>query len=234
MLQTFSALLNQKEFLTKTVLRLDFKLQNPNELIFKAGQYLMLVVNDKFRLYSISSSPSKKQNIEIIVDISPMGIGATYINNLKINDLVTFKAPAGIFTLKESDNSKVFLATGSGIAPMKSMILDLIEKSSINPIYLFWGLKNKQDVHLINLWEDLSKKNPNFNYKIALSREGILNERHFLNGHVQDCLQNLLDNSDKVFDFYLCGRSQMIDSLKTELITKYKVAENNIFHEKYS
>ena len=109
------------------------RLAKPVGFNFKAGQYISLLVHPDGhrRTYSISSSP-KVQYLELLADVTPMGLGSKYILSLKPNDLIDFIGPMGNF-IKKSDG--LFLAGGSGIAPYMSM--------KANPVV--WSLRRKSD-----------------------------------------------------------------------------------------
>jgi len=225
----------QKELLNQNIYRFLFKIEGNAELNFQAGQYLMFEIDGKYRMYSISSSPDQRQTIEILVDVSPKGLATTYSHNLQINDIVFFKAPAGVFVLKNQSPNKMFLATGTGIAPMKSMITELLKQNYSGQLRLFWGLKTYSDVYLENFWQDLKTQHPNFDYQICLSRENVVKDGFFF-GHVQDAILNFKLQTLNLleYEFYLCGRPQIIDGLKQELLTKFFIPETQIFHEKFT
>ncbi len=254
MLSTYKTILSQKTKLTFDVYLYHFNLLEPKEINFKAGQYLMIKTpTDKgpvSRLYSIASSAAKKNSFELIIQIIPGGLASSYLSGLKVQDEVIFQGPAGMFGLKENDRPKIFLATGTGIAPVRSMLnseikrlrdleidnqKDLSFSISQSPnLSLFWGLKTYKDVCLL---DELKQ----FNLKICLSREQNLNmipendRKYFELGHINSCLDNLLTTNYQLLitsDFYLCGRREIVESLKLFLINK-GVSRENIVFEKF-
>jgi Flavodoxin reductases (ferredoxin-NADPH reductases) family 1 len=158
MLILYQTQLIKKTNLASNVYLFEFSLIEPKEINFFAGQYLILSVPSAektvFRLYSIASSPWQKNSFELVVELVEGGIGSSYLKNLKIDDKVLFKGPAGMFTLKKTDKNKIFFATGTGIAPIRSMIMesqnlpsdpegktksDLVKSQK----FVFWGLRKK-------------------------------------------------------------------------------------------
>lgn len=224
MLSTYKTILSKKTQLTADVYLYCFDLIEPKEIIFEPGQYLILKVpSDKgpvSRLYSIASSNSEKNSFELIIGIIPGGLASNYLFNLKVQDEIIFQGPAGVFGLKENDRSKIFLVTGTGIAPILSMIKS---KFQIN---LFWGLKTYRDVYL---FDQLKRFNP----KICLSREQNLNmipeidKKYFELGHVDSYCPILV-----TADYYLCGGRQIVESLKQFLLNK-NISSDNIYFEKF-
>ncbi len=236
MLFTYKAILSQKTQLTADVYLYHFDLLDPKEITFRAGQYLMLKVpSDKgpvSRLYSIASSPAEKNSFELIVQIIPGGLASNYLSGLKVKDEVVFQGPAGMLGLKENDRPKIFLATGTGIAPVRSILKNF--QFSIFNFQLFWGLKNYQDVYLL---DELKEFNP----KICLSREKNLemipeNDKKFFElDHVDSCFGKQFDNETMKqlnnYDFYLCGRREVVESLRLFLINKGVLQENIVFEK---
>ena len=194
---------------------------------------MILKIKDKTRLYSITSSQDKKDSFELIVEIIPNGVGSTYFKNLKVGDISEFQAPAGAFKLRNKNEDIIFLATGTGIAPIRAMLKHVDYSKQI---YLFWGLKTLKNTYLFNEFKKLSKINKNFHFKICASREKDLlkidkqNRKHFSIGRVNTQLNKL--NNLNNYCFYLCGSAIVVESLKQELIKK-GINENNIVFEKF-
>jgi ferredoxin-NADP reductase len=246
MITDFKTKLLLKKPLTKKVFLFRFLLLEPPTIEFQAGQYLILKVkkNDSFipRLYSIASSPFEKNSFELLVELVEGGLASTYLKSLQENDEVIFSGPAGFFTLKNDQKPIVFLTTGTGIAPCRSMIYQLQKSDFDKKVYLFWGTRFFDEVYLFDEWKNIADKNPNFSFKICLSREENLdkidkeNQKYFALGHVNDgfekqiVAQNLTQLNN--FDYYLCGSRQVVESLKTYLEQK-GVNKENIYFERF-
>lgn len=235
MLLTYKTILSQRSQLNPNTYLYHFDLVGPKEIIFKPGQYVILKVpSDKgpiSRLYSIASSNNEKNSFELIVEIVPGGLASGYLNSLKENTEVIFQGPAGMFELKENDRTKVFMVTGTGIAPIRSIFKSIQYK--VSSMKLFWGLRTYKDVYLL---DDLKK----FNTKICLSREQNLNmipeldRKYFQIGHIDFCLDKLLTTDYSLLtnsDFYICGGRNVVESLKQFLLSKNIPGENIIFEK---
>jgi len=223
MLSNFRTQLIKKEQLISNVFLFRFHLVEPPEINFKAGQYLLLKIKDQSRLYSICSPDFIKNYFELVVEMVPGGLGSTYLSNLKIGEVVNFQGPAGLFVLRETNKPKIFLATGTGIAPIRAMIISKIlpaqagknQKSKrhiknqknnntpnnqlliTNNYYLFWGLRTRNDVYFFEEFKKLSEENSNFQFKICLSRERELiglDDHYFILGHINDGLLQQFNN----------------------------------------
>ena len=255
MLTTYNTLLTKKTQLNSNTYLYHFDLIEPKEIFFKPGQYVMLKVPSAkgpvSRLYSISSSNTTKNSFELIIGIISGGLASNYLFSLKENTEVTFQGPAGMFGLKENDRKKIFLVTGTGIAPVRSMLIsnikDQISKRQIKnqKIHLFWGLKNYKDVYLLDELKELATTvipaEAGIQFKICLSREQNLNmipeeeKKHFGIGHIDSCFERLVPNPYSLatsFEFYLCGGRNIVESLKQFLLRK-NVNQENIIFEKF-
>lgn len=230
MLTGYRTSLIEKKPLTSNTYLFTFKLINPQEIEFIAGQYLILKVEGKPRLYSIASSDLKKNTLEFIIQLFPGGLASTYLDNLKIGDIVEFQGPAGQFKLRENDKQKVFLVTGTGIAPVRS----ILSSNNNQKCRLFWGMKNYSDVYLI---DEIVRFNP----KICLSREKDLlmipedKQKFFDLGYVNACFfkqyNNMTIEQLNNFEYYLCGGRDVVESLRQTLLAKNIPPENIIFEK---
>ena len=136
MVRDITATLITKENMAGDVWRFVFRVDG-EALVFAPGQYVLLKIESAFRQYSISSSPSHGTTFELIVEFIPGGLASTYLGALGEGDSASFKGPAGIFTLKHTPTPKIFLATGTGIAPVKSMVISALENNIGEAVKVF-------------------------------------------------------------------------------------------------
>lgn len=241
MLNNFQTVLKEKKRLSEDQFLLRFLLVEPKEIIFKPGQYLMLKINGQSRLYSIYSPDFMKNSFDLMIKIIPQGLASGYFNILKEGDRVDFQGPAGTFYLRENEKNKVFFATYTGIAPMMSMIKSFVEKTNhqIPPITLYWGLRNFQDICLVDELRDLAQKHHEFKPYICLSRETNLdqipleNKPFFHTGRINTVWQELSDPADRLkSEYYLCGSRQVVESFNQFLYSQ-SIPKDLIFFEKF-
>lgn len=233
MLTNYNTILFEKKQLTDNVYLFKFKLISPLEIDFIPGQYLILKVNGRPRLYSIASANTVKNNIEFIIELIPNGLASSYFSNLKINEEVVFHGPAGQFTVRNNDKQKIFLVTGTGIAPVRSILLS---NSNSKNHEVYWGLKYFKDTYLFDELKQLGS------LTLCLSRENDLNmvkasDRQFFSlGHIDSCFFNKHGNFSveqmNNFEYYLCGSREIVDSLKQFLLSK-NILQENIILEKF-
>lgn len=243
MLITYKTILSHKSQLNSNTYLYHFDLLEPKEIVFKPGQYVILKVPSEkgpvSRLYSIASSNNNKNSFELIIELIPGGLASNYLFSLKEKTEVIFQGPAGKFELRKNDRTKIFMVTGTGIAPIRSMLISNIKNQKF---ILFWGLKYYQDVYLLNelkQWSNETMKQ--FSFKIYLSREENLNmipeaDRKFFElGHVDSCFMKQSNNETmkqlNEFEFYLCGGRLFVESLKQFLLNKNVLGENIVFEK---
>ena len=231
--------------LTPTVKEIHLKM--PDEFVFHPGQYVTLSLEHEGKIvsrsYSICSSPMEKGIIKLCIKIISDGKFTPLLNHLALTDKTnppTLKVvgPMGNFTLAEEHlaRPKVFIATGTGLSPVMSMILYNLEKTPTTPITLLTGYRYTNEILYLPLWQKFLEKHSSFNYRVAITRpQEAMNNSIMQSGRIQALFENQLDRdllNDPDTLFYLCGLSQMILDSKEKLI-KMGVREENIHYEQY-
>ncbi len=230
--QQFTARLEEKVQHTDKYVQYSFELTEPHTMQFVAGQYVSIKVSEagQRRAYSICSAPSIDHGFELLVDISPKGLGCCYLESLKFGDTVSVLGPLGMFTMPETDETARYcIATGSGIAPFRSMILDELQnKHDPRPLTLYWGLRHEQDMFWELEFQELAQSFPHFTSKIILSQPG---ENWPLDkGRVTDLLTAL--GTPATAGYYLCGNGAMVKQA-IEQLTQAGVPQQHIHHEMF-
>lgn len=227
----YTAVVSYKEKLTPNVYLVRFKLTNPVEINFQAGQFISLLVAPNIRrCYSIASSPNNKNELDFVVDVRPGGPGSQFFTNVNVNDQVSFMAPFGQFTLKEQDPPKLFfVCTGTGVAPFRSIIYDLLEKGTTKEISLFFGLRFEEDQFYVNDFQALTQKYPNFHFTLTLSRPTPAWTGK--SGYVTKWLEEI-PNDQFGCCVYICGWKEVVNSV-IDICHKKGVADEFIHFESY-
>jgi ferredoxin-NADP reductase len=237
MLQKAKAIFLSKKQLTHNVYEFTFLCKDPKTIEYFPGQYVILNVPDKNgnikRLYSVFNFENKKDEFKIAVKIIPNGKGSSYLMALKEQENVDFEGPTGVFLLNKNNKDKIFLATGTGIMPILSLIFSNIK--DVEKFTLFWGLRQKSDIFYFDLLQQIAKNNNNFTFGIFISREEIKNEPYLYSGHIDIGLEKLFieKKSDiENTEFYICGNKMNVDSVRNYLIKK-GIKTENIKTEKF-
>lgn len=199
----------------------------PKDFDFYPGQFVSLILNkdgkEIRRPYSIASRPSKK-SIDLCIKIVPNGLITTLIDSLKIGDEIDVLGPMGTFIIKDSSKDLIFISTGTGIGPFKSMINYLLENNFKNKITLLTGYRYGEDVLYESEFKELEKQSKNFFYHRILSKS----EKEE-NGYVQKLVEKKLSLDSH---YYICGLREMVNSVK-ELLENNKIPKENVFFERY-
>lgn len=245
MFVTYKSKLIQKKQLAGSVYLFRFSYPTNADWTFLAGQYMIFHIPQKDsehmarRQYSIASAPNERGFLDFIIEIVPDGVGSTYLHKMEIGQELTMQGPAGIFIHKQSENDLVMLATGTGIAPIYSIVVDRLTcnvKRKTPNIYLLWGLKYKEDIYLKKELDELASKNPNFKYKICLSQEKNMSDPDCFMGRVTHGFEEQIKSSKlqaTSYKFYICGSKHIVDSLRTFLEEK-NIPKNQIHFEKFT
>jgi NAD(P)H-flavin reductase len=215
--QKYQAVIEQKKQLTSRVYLVTFRLLTPQTIEFVAGQTFMMYVSDTVnRTMSIASPPSDKTHVWMCHDVTPGGPGSQWTLTHNVGDKITLLAPTGRFVLdKESNRKKVMIATGTGVAPFRSMIMDYLEGGGTDDITLYWGLRREEDMYWFDEFNLLSIKYPNFRFVFTLSqpKDDWKGKRGRVTDHVIQEEKNLPGT-----DFFLCGNQAMVLEIKAQLL----------------
>ncbi len=245
MLTVYKTHLTQKTQLTADVYYLSFELDEPKEFTFIPGQYMIMMVPKEQgeiarRLYSIVTTPTQNNNFSLLIKTIPGGAASAYIQTLNTGDTVQFQGPAGIFSLKQTPRDKIFLVTGCGLAPIRSMLRSHI--ASVPATFrLFWGVPKVEDVYFLDELKQLSVEHQNFKFHICLSQEKNLDKipeedrKYFMIGHINNGFEQTEAQQDirvNHSEYYLCGNRNVTDSLKEYLGEKH-IPKEQVFYEKF-
>ncbi len=250
MLITYESTLLHKKLLSGHVTQFSFSHPIQLDWNFLAGQYMIFHIPQSTglparRLYSIASPPTQKTTLDFIIEIVPGGVAGQFLSHLEIGQPLTLQGPAGLFTFKDSPAAAIFIATGTGIAPMYSMIHDqLAVRANTQPLHLLWGMKTNQDIYLFEELQNLSRLYPNFTFQCCLSRDDITSSTfpdkyasNAFSGRVTLALEQLLIQrpvfANPTTDYYLCGGKLVIDGLK-QYFTQTAIPPQNIHLEKFT
>jgi Na+-transporting NADH:ubiquinone oxidoreductase subunit F len=226
--------------LTYDIKEVTLKLKDSQALEFKAGKYVQFVVpayeltpDPVYRAYSISSQPSRKEEVELEIRLVPNGICTTYVfQHLKVGDTVSINGPYGEFHLRDSDRDIIFVAGGSGMAPIKSILLDMLERGIRRKATYFFGARAVRDLFLIDEMREMEKKLPGFRFVPALSNPEPGDNWEGERGLITEVLDRHFERLDH-HEAYLCGSPGMIDA-SIKVFKSKGLPEELIFFDKFA
>jgi len=189
----------------------------PTPLQFTPGQYATFIIDAQTRRqYSFAAPCVNQKEFEIVVDVTPMGPGSKFFLEKKVGDIMQVLAPLGTFYFEEPTNPVVFVATGTGIVPFRTMIEEYLTNDGKQDIYLYWGLRHEEDIFWKEMLDRWQKSYCNFHYSIILSKPSDVWQGKI--GHVTEHILEEITNLEN-HTFYLCGNKNMIIDLREKLKT---------------
>ncbi|MDY6777116.1 MAG: FAD-binding oxidoreductase [Candidatus Nanohaloarchaea archaeon] len=201
-----------------------FRLEPDAELDFEAGQFIttMYDMEDEdrpvVRQYSIANSYEDYQDtgeLELCVRLVEDGKFTPELFDMEEGDQLEVAQPAGHFTIDETDRDKVMIATGTGIAPIRSMIdshyHDIEPEEEGEDVWLFHGVRWEDDLAYRDEFEALEETYDSFHFVPTLSGElGWDGEDEYVQEVVRDRVENDSLDPDSI-ETYVCGLSPMVE-----------------------
>ena len=182
---------------------------------FLAGQYFDIKYKGfEYRSFSIANMPGTNQ-LEFHIRLIDSGEFTHFIfEKLKLGDSVKINGPKGDFYLRDGDKDILFVAGGTGIAPIKSIIEGLIASKDKRNITFYWGVRNECDLYsnLPKKWQQLA----NITYIPVLSENQKWQGK---SGFVHNAILEDIDNFNN-YSVYACGPPIMAESVATSFVTK--------------
>jgi len=226
--------------LTHQIREVRLHLEDPPEITFKPGQYIQLVVPEYegspepvYRAYSVASAASRPGEIKLVITRVPNGLATTYVHHyLKERDPVTINGPYGDFYLRQSDREMVLIGTGSGLAPLLSILYQMADEGISRKVTLYFGVKEKRDLFYQDEIQALAERLPNFRYVPVLSEPAPEDQWQGETGYVTGVMVRQVSDGSRV-EAYLCGHPLMIDAA-VKLLKQVGVTDERIFHDKFA
>lgn len=204
--------------LADDVMEVKVRIPENQKLLFFAGQYMNILLDGgKRRSYSIANAPHDDEFLQFHVRLVDGGMYSGHVfEKMQVKDLVRLKGPMGSFFLREdSDRPIIFMATGTGFAPIKSMVEHAWRKGIKRPMHLFWGGRKPEDLYMHELAQQWANEHDNFSYTPMLSRAN--NGWSGETGYVQDAVVRAYPDLGG-HDVYVCGSPVMIHAAKPVLL----------------
>jgi ferredoxin-NADP reductase len=184
------------------------------------------------RAYSIASPPSENGHVAFCLNRVPDGFMSNYLCNLEDGTKISFQGPFGDFILRPPLRDTVFIATGTGIAPFRSMLHWLLAESDRHQgrqLWLLFGARHEQDIYYREEFEHLAAEHADFRFLPTLSRAG--SEWKGLRGYVQQHLGEIVGMRTDMHA-YICGLDKMVKANR-DLLKSLGWDRTSIRYEKY-
>lgn len=224
----------QLEKLNHDVMRLSLKLPQNQKFNYLAGQYIDILLRDgRRRSFSIANAPRQGGELELHVRRVPDGYFTNQIfSTMKERDLLRLQGPLGTFFLRqESDRPVLFMAGGTGFAPIKAIMEHAIEEEIKRPMHIFWGARTERDLYLDDLARRWADQYEHVDYTPVLSEVSPDSDWSGKIGWVHEVLLQHYPNLDK-HEVYMAGPPPMIDAAYSTFV-EHGLAEDNLYFDSF-
>jgi len=202
---------------------------------FEAGSYVTLHTSIDGRVYkrpySISSSPEETEEYRITIQKCENGLVSNYMyNNCTEDSKFTIEGPFGTFHYSSIRDTKevIFLAGGSGITPIFSIIKEVLSKKKVDTATLLYGVRTEKDIIFKEELDELTQKYENLHVTYLLSEE---KKEGYSHGVINEMELRKINPFGK--SIFVCGPNAMYESLN-EILKKLDIPNKYIRHEIYT
>jgi Na+-transporting NADH:ubiquinone oxidoreductase subunit F len=240
LIEEFKVQVDRIEDLTPYIKGLTLEIKASEEgIIFKPGQYIQLEIPKyklssapEFRAFSMASLPEESNKIELYVGLVEKGVVSTYVHDfLKEGDELVMRGPFGDFYYKDADRDILMIATGTGLAPIMSILRYMRKEQIQRKITLFFGTRTGEDLYSVEELKNLEKELSNFTYVPTLSREPYNSPWEGERGRVTALIEKHIHEGPDL-DVYICGNAEMVESCLGAL-KKKGIPEDQIYFDKF-
>jgi len=235
--QTHPARLVRSTGLSGVTKHLEFKITGVPRFGFVPGQWLSFKQlkpdgEEITRAYSIASPPAQSNRFALCLNRVQDGFMSNFLCDMKEGDEIQCQGPFGDFILRPPLRDTVFIATGTGIAPFRSMLHWLLEDEARHQGKNFWlvfGSRYKKDIYYHEEFSRLATEQSNFHYLPTLSRGGP--DWQGLRGYVQEHVAQIVHGRTDM-QAYICGLDKMVSANRL-LLKSLGWDRKSIHYEKY-
>lgn len=218
--------------LSPSVRHFEFELPELERFGFVPGQFMSLTADihgdEITRAYSIASPPSGNRFALCLNEVEG-GRFSPHLFSLNAGDEVNCQGPYGAFIFRRPLSDSILVATGTGIAPFRSMLLDRLRNEPNFRFTLIFGVRHEHSLLYRADWESLAQEYPNFDFRPTLTRPepGWAGRTGRVQSHVVEALGDRRD-----VDVYICGLKEMVNDVRGQLKEK-GLDRKRIVYEKY-
>jgi len=235
--KTYRAVLRRVMELTPATKHFEWEIVEGGRFDFIAGQFISIRLEregqEHTRAYSIASPPRGDTRLDLCLNRVAGGLLSNYLCELQPGATIEFTGPHGLFTLQlPIERDVVFIATGTGIAPIRAMIADLFarELPGEREIWLLFGVRYPETILYRDEFAQVAADRANFHFVPTLSRAPADWRGH--TGYVQQQLRQIFVGR-KDFTAYVCGLKAMVDDVRRILKEELGLDRKQVRYERY-
>jgi CDP-4-dehydro-6-deoxyglucose reductase, E3 len=237
---TFDVRLARARMLSPNVRELGFDRVDGAPFQFQAGQWVSLVLpleeGEARRAYSIASPPDGSPRLSVAITRVEGGAGSCFLHDMPEGTVVRAIGPQGFFTRpRDAKQPSLFVGTGTGVTPLRSMILDATAAGDDSPMTLLFGVRHEEDRLYREELEALAAAHPNFRLAFSLSQpkgewSGL---RGYVQTHVEKAWRELEGLGEGAPHAYICGLERMVGAVRDVLRKQMSVPRQQVHSERY-
>jgi CDP-4-dehydro-6-deoxyglucose reductase len=218
------------------VIILHLKLPANERLQFLAGQYIEFILKDgSRRSFSMANAPHDDEFLQLHVRHVPGGTFTDHVfGAMKERDILRFEGPLGSFFLQQSEKPILFVASGTGFAPIKAIVEDAFKKGVERPMTLYWGARRPKDLYLDELPRRWAADRPRqFTYvpviSDALPEDQWTGRTGFVHRAVMEDFADLSGHQ-----VYACGVPVMVESARRDFTHERGLPIDEFFADSFT
>jgi ferredoxin-NADP reductase len=249
---TFEARLARAQALTPSVRELVFERVDGQPMSFVPGQWVSTALGtgegpllapglaadpEMKRSYSIASAPDGSPRFEIAVTRVQGGPASTRLHALQPGVVLRFVGPQGFFIRPAgtSELPALMIATGTGVAPIRSMLRAAVSQGGRSNIWLLLGVRREEEILYEDEFRALARAHPFFRFEPTLSQprgpwEG---RRGYVQAHVRELWSELAVRGEGLPHAYVCGLERMVGSVRDLLRKEIGLPRQQVHSERY-
>ncbi len=223
--------------LSPSVRELVFSRLDGNPLDFVPGQWVNLMLphegGELKRAYSIASAPRGESSFEIAVTRVAGGPGSEHLHRLVAGSRIRAVGPSGLFTREAGDRSPaLFVGTGTGVTPLRSMIEAALAAGSDAPLWLLFGVRHEAEILYREELERWTAEHPNVRVFVTLSRptDGWAGRTGYVQVHLPKIWAELARPDAHV---YVCGLERMVKAVRDLCRKDLGIDRKHVHQERY-
>ena len=236
--QVLTARLTGSVSLSEATKHLEFEVEGVEQFNFVPGPFVSVKQRkpdgkEHTRAYSIASTSHGDNRFDLCLNRVDEGFLSNWLCDLEVGTTLEFHGPHGLFTLREPRRDSVFIATGTGVAPIRGMVHGLFGKPEHHEDHEFWlvfGTRYEENLYYREEFQRIAREYDNFHYVPTLSRCGELWTG--CKGYVQDHVREIVGDR-KDMQAYICGLHQMVDANRKLLKEELGWDRKQIVFERY-
>jgi CDP-4-dehydro-6-deoxyglucose reductase len=218
------------ERLGEDVMVLYLKLPANERLQFLAGQYIdIMMKDDKPRSFSLANAPHDDEYLQLHVRNIPGGAFTRHVfHEMKEKDILRVRGPLGTFYLREdTDKPILFVASGTGFAPIKGIVEHALHIGIKRPMHLYWGVRKQSDLYMLDRVREWQAHGIRFTPVVS---DEPWNGR---NGFVHQAV--LEDYADLAgYQVYACGAPVVVEAAHHDYTTLRNLPEQEFFSDAFT